>query len=105
MENDSHVGNYLDTTVDDMAHSLTISVGEPETNASGELSSSEQLPEGWSYGRIGGVAVRSKPMERLTREQYVKREVASSLELGDPRTWEEIEAAVLQELAFRAQQR
>jgi hypothetical protein len=56
----------------------------------------------WSYYSIGGVVVRSKQMTHLSRDAYIRREVETSMAIGDPRSPNEIRAAVEQELAYQA---
>lgn len=82
--------------------SPTIQPSEVHTPSAAEASL-PALPEGWSYGKIGGVLVRSHTPERLSSEEYIRREVQGSLAIGDPRTAKEIEAAVRQELTYQAQ--
>lgn len=74
---------------------------DPHEHGSVDQASTD-LPEGWSYQRIGDVVVRSKPMRHLSREAYIQREVESSRAIGDPRSPTEIEAAVEQELEYQA---
>lgn len=60
-----------------------------------------ELPEGWFYEHVGTVLVRTKAPEHLSFDQLVRREVESSLALGDERSPHELESDIRAELESR----
>ncbi|HEX5402240.1 MAG TPA: hypothetical protein VFX16_08060 [Pseudonocardiaceae bacterium] len=57
----------------------------------------------WSYYNLGGVVIRNKPMQHLSRDAYIRREIETSKAIGDPRSDTEIRAAVERELDYQAE--